>query len=414
MHKHLSAVFALSLAAAALLSACGQGTPGAAQAPAAPQVSVAEVISQPLNEWDEFTGRLEAPQTVEVRPRVSGYVERVAFTEGALVAKGELLFQIDARPFEAEVKRLEGELRRAQARAALTRSERERGARLKAKHAISAEDFDARASAAAEADAGVAATAAALEAAKLNLGFTRITAPIDGRVSNARITEGNLVTAGSSLLTTVVSTDKVYAYFDADESVYLKYAQLAREGRRPSSREHKNPIYLGLANEPGHPHLGHVDFVDNRVNPATGTIRGRAVFDNADGAFTPGLFARLKLVASETYEGVLINERAVATDLSNKFVLVLDKDGKAQYRPVTLGPKLDGLRIVKAGLKAGERIVVNGLQRVRPGMGVTPKPVSMAEPAQLDRLQAQRQAVEDALAAKAQASAAPANARTRS
>lgn len=382
----------LVLALTVALSACGQAAPPGA-APMVPQVSVAEVLAQPLNEWDEFTGRLEAPQTVEVRPRVSGYVEQVAFTEGALVAKGALLFQIDARPFEAEVRRLAAELKRAQARLRLATSEHERGARLKLRNAISTEASEARASAADEAAAAVAATEAALAAAQLNLEFTRITAPIAGRVSNAPITVGNLVSAGSSLLTTLVSTDRVYAYFDADESVYLKYSKLAQDGTRPSSREHQNPIYLGLANETGHPHLGHVDFVDNRVDPTTGTIRGRAVFSNAQGQFTPGLFARLKLVASGTYEGILVSDRAIGTDLGKKYVLVLGPDNKTQYRAVTLGPKLDGLRIVRSGLSRGERIVVNGLQRVRPGMAVTPKSVAMAEPAELDKLYAQHQAV---------------------
>lgn len=418
MRKDINLTIGLVLIAAVLLSACGKADNAGAGAPPAPQVSVAEVIHRELNEWDEFTGRLEAPKTVEIRPRVSGYIEKIGFTEGALVKKGDLLFQIDPRPFEAEVKRLAAELKRTQSRLELTRSEHARGERLKAKNAISTEESDARATAAAEAEAAVAATAAALDAAKLNLEFTRITSPISGRVSNALITEGNLVAVGTSLLTTVVSTDTVYAYFDADESVYLKYTQMAKNGERPSSRVHKNPIYLGLANEFGYPHLGYVDFVDNQVNPTTGTIRGRAVFDNSTGDFTPGLFARLKLVASGSFDGILINDRAVGTDLGKKFVLVVDKDNKTAYRAVVLGPKAEGLRIVKQGLAVGDRIVVNGLQRVRPGMVVAPKMVAMAEPSQLDKLYAQRKAVEDAARANdkpvAQAeSSAQGNADTR-
>ncbi len=261
------------------------------------KVSVAKVLEQPVNEWDEFTGRLEAPETVEIRPRVSGQIDEVAFTEGALVKKGDLLFQIDPRPFQAEVRRLEAQL--AQARATATRSENEaqRGERLRLSNAISAEPADSRTSAAQEARAAAAAIQAQLDLAKLNLSFTRVTSPISGRVSRAAITAGNLVTADVTPLTSVVSTDKVYAYFDADERVFLKYTQLARQGQRGQA----TPVYMGLSNEDGNPHQGQMNFVDNQVNPQTGTIRGRAVFDNKDGAYTPvGLYARLKLVGSGT------------------------------------------------------------------------------------------------------------------
>ncbi|PWB35162.1 efflux transporter periplasmic adaptor subunit [Pseudomonas sp. SDI] len=385
------------LAALALLvmSACGR-TPEAVQAPAAPKVSVAKVIEQPINEWDEFTGRLEAPETVEVRPRVSGQIDQVAFTEGAQVKKGDLLFQIDPRPFQAEVRRLEAQLQQARASAIRSANEAQRGERLRSSNAISAELAESRTSAAAEARAGVTAIQAQLDLARLNLSFTRVTAPITGRVSRAQFTAGNIVSADVTPLTSVVSTDKVYAYFDADERVYLKYTQLARDGQRGQS----TPVYLGLSNETGNPHLGQMNFVDNQVNPKTGTIRGRAVFDNRNGEFTPGLYARLKLVGSATYAAVLINDEAVGTDLGKKFVLVMDKDNKADYRAVELGPKLEGLRIVRNGLSKDDRIVVKGLQRVRPGSPVTPQDTPMASEATLAALAQQRQALEASLPGK--------------
>lgn len=231
---------------------------------------------------------------------------------------------------------------------------------------------------------------AQLDLARLNLSFTRVTSPISGRVSRAAITAGNLVTADVTELTSVVSTDKVYAYFDADERVYLKYTELARQGRRGAT----TPVYLGLSNEDGNPHLGQMNFVDNQVNPATGTIRGRAVFDNSDGRFTPGLYARLKLVGSGTYSAVLITDEAVGTDLGKKFVLVMDADNKSAYRAVELGPKIEGLRIVRSGLSKDDTIIVKGLQRVRPGSPVAPETIPMASQATLAALAQQRQALE--------------------
>ena len=381
----------LTLALSLLLSACGQAPEAMQQMPTA-KVSVAEVIEQPINEWDEFTGRLEAPESVEVRPRVSGFIDQVAFDEGSLVSKGDLLFQIDPRPFQAEVKRLEAQLQQARAQALRTASEASRGERLRKSNAISAELADARASAAAEAQAAVAGIQAQLDNARLNLSFTRVIAPIDGRVGRAQITAGNLVNAGQSLLTTLVSTDRVYAYFDADERVFLKYVELARQAG--GQTRDASPVYLGLSSEDGHPHLGELDFLDNQVNPQTGTIRGRAVFDNRDGRFTPGLYARLKLVGSSQYAAALIRDEAVGTDLGKKFVLVLDKDNAVQYRAIELGPKLEGLRIVRSGLSKGERIVVNGLQRAFPGATVDPQTVPMADAATLAQLARLRQSVD--------------------
>ena len=385
--------FPLALTAMLVLSACGKSQESAQQMPA-PKVSVAEVIEQPLNEWDEITGRLEAPESVQVRPRVSGFIDQVSFTEGTLVKKGDLLFQIDPRPFQAEVKRLEAQLQQARSNLARTNKEAQRGERLRESNAISTELAEARSTAAQEAKAAVAGIQAELDNARLNLSFTRVTAPIDGRVSRAEVTAGNLVNASESLLTSLVSTDKVYAYFDADERAFLKYSELARKAGNDSRG--KSPVYLGLSNETGNPHLGQLDFLDNQVNPRTGTIRGRAVFDNRDGQFTPGLYARLKLVGSDTYDATLIQDVAVGTDLGKKFVLVLGENNAVAYRSVELGPKLEGLRIVRSGLAKGDRVVVNGLQRAMLGSTVDPQSVPMADEKTLAALEKQRRAVASA------------------
>ena len=364
-----------------VLAACEKSPAATTNAvPPAPKVSVADVLVRPVTEWDEVTGRLEAPESVVIRPRVSGYIDHVAFKEGALVKKGDLLFQIDPRPFQDEVNRLQAQLEQARATATRTASEAVRGNKLFDSKVIGSEENDARNAAGIEAKAAVAATQAQLEAAKLNLSFTEVRAPIDGRVSRAELTEGNLVNADQSVLTSLVSTDKVYAYFDIDERVYLKYVDMEHKGQLGSN----TPVYLGLSSEDGFPHLGQLDFVDNQVNAKTGTIRGRAVFDNRDGQFTPGLYARVRLVGSPTYDAALVDDAAIGTDLGKKFVLVLTKDGKVTYRSVDLGPKLDGLRVVRTGLGKGDQIVVKGLQRVRSGMAVNAELIPMADQAALD------------------------------
>jgi RND family efflux transporter MFP subunit len=297
------------------------------------------------------------------------------------VKKGAVLFVIDPRPYEAELARAVADLARARTRAALAGREVARAQRLVDVQAISREEFETRTSAEAESRASIAAAEAAVATARLNVEWTRVRSPISGRVSRAEVTAGNLVQAGpptATLLTTVVSLDPVYVYFEGDEQTYLHYGELARAGTRPSSRDTRNPIQLGLANEQGFPHQGYVDFVDNQLNPQTGTIRARAVFSNSDRVFTPGLFARLKLVGSARYKAVLVLDRAVGTDQDKKFVLVLKPDSTVEYRPVQLGRLVDGMRIVRAGLHAGDRIVINGLQRARPGMKVTPTVTAMA------------------------------------
>ena len=363
---------------AALLTGC---QPQAAPSAPAPQVNVAKVIERKVNDWDEFTGRIQAIDSVEIRPRVSGYIERIAFTEGGSVKKGDLLFVIDPRPYRAELQRAQADAAGAKTRAELARNEVARAERLLAARAISQEEYDERVNRAHETGSAVEAAAAAVEVARLNLEFTQVVSPIDGRVGKAEVTPGNLVGSGerATLLTTVVSIDPVYVEFTGDEQVYLKYNAMSKSGERASSRDEPNPVWMGLANETGFPHPGHMTFVDNQLDPATGTIRGRAIFRNPDGLFTPGLFARIKLLGSGQYNAILINDRAVATDQNQKFVLVLGEDKTLSYRPVKIGRTVQGLRVVLDGLKPGETIVVNGIQRVRPGMSVSPQTVPMDE-----------------------------------
>jgi RND family efflux transporter MFP subunit len=369
--------------AAAVLTLLLQGCKSQAEtqsAPPAPQVTVAAALERNVQQWDEFTGRLEAVESVEVRPRVTGYIESVNFTEGSIVKKGDLLFVIDPRPYRAELEKAEAELARAVAAAELATSDVKRSEKLLDVRAVSREEYDQRINAERESQASVAAARAAVTTAKLNLEFTRVTSPIAGRVSRAIVTSGNLVTGGSTqatLLTTVVSIDPIYVTFEGDEQVYLKYTELARRGDRPSSRDAANPVLMELANEEGFPHKGAMTFVDNQVDPRTGTIRARASFDNKDGYLTPGLFARVKLLGHSSRPTVLVDDRAVGTDQSQKFVYVVDSDNKVSYRSVKVGRLSDGLRIVEEGLQAGENVMVNGLQRVRPGVVVAPEKVAM-------------------------------------
>src|ERR1700687_1733104 len=351
---------------------------GAPQQP--PEVSVAEVICKQIGDADEFTGRLEAVHAVEVRPRVSGYLQRVQFKEGEIVREGNLLFQIDPRPFQAEVDRLKGELSQAKAQRSRAQSDFDRAERLHNNDGMSAEEYDRRAAVRNEAEARIASTEGALRGAELNLEFTRVTAPITGRVGRAEITEGNLVESGAAQvkpLTTLVSLDPIYVYFDVDEQTYLKYARLT-ESHGTSSHELRSTARLGLADEDGFPPLGQVSFVDNQVSSSTGTIRLRATFANKNLALTPGLFARIRLQGVGAHSGCLAKDEAVVTDLNQRYVFVLGTNNTLAYRPVKLGPMAEGLRVVRDGLHEGDVIVVNGLQRVRPGAAVTPKKVSMA------------------------------------
>jgi multidrug efflux system membrane fusion protein len=377
-------VFSSILSSAIVLTGCVAGE--ASNAPAAlpaPEVTTAVVATHELSDWADFTGRLEAVENVAVRPRVGGYVEAVAFTEGARVAKGDLLFQIDRRPFEAEVERLTAERDRARAELELAHSYRNRAERLLAQNATSREEFEQVESDAAVAKAQLGAAEAALDTAALNLSFTRVTSPIAGRVSRAIVTAGNLVD-GSTLLTTVVSDSPVYAYFDIDEHTYLRHVSDA------DARTRETAVHVGLINENGYPHAARLDFLDNQVDPDHGTIRARAVLDNADGFFTPGLFVRLQLVSPLKLTAALVDDRAIGTDLGRKFVFVVDEHNVVQYRSVVTGRSVEGLRVVSEGLESGDVVIVNGLQRVRPGVPVNATQVAMdrGAPGALARLAA--------------------------
>lgn len=332
----------------------------------APQVTVAPAVERVVADWDEFTGHFEAVNSVEVRPRVGGFVQRVAFTEGATVHQGDVLFVIDQRPYQAEVSRAEAVLAQARTRNQLATMEVERAKKLVSSQAISREELDARTSGQAEGDAAIRAAEAAVKIARLNLEWTVVRAPITGRVGRAEITAGNLVQTGPSpsLLTTIVSLDPIYVYFDTDEQAYLKY--MGAQSTGPKGQE----VLIGLANESGFPHQGRLNFVDNRVNGASGTISARAMLSNPNGLFTPGLFARVRLLGSQRHPATLVQDQAVGTDQDRKFVLVLKEDNSVEYRPVVTGRVIDGLRTVVSGLKPGERVVINGMMRVRPGMKV--------------------------------------------
>src|SRR5215471_14247375 len=362
---HLNEAHTVLIGTALLAVGCGQAQP--AFAPPPPAVTVADVEEREIAEWDEFIGRLEAVDAVEVRPRVSGYVERVAFKEGEDVRKGALLFQIDPLPYQAELARAEAVLAEARSAAALAGRALERSRPLVAAEAISREEFDNKTASAERAAAGVRAAQAAVATARLNLEWTRVRSPIRGRVGRAEVTPGNLVQAGSPRLTMVVSQDPIYLTFDADERSYLKY--IAR--RADGTGERRIPVAMSMANEEGSfPHRGFLDFIDNRLDPRTGTARARAVFSNHDETFAPGLFARVRLYGGVARPAAVVADRAVGTDQDKKFVLVLKADSTVEYRPIELGRLVEGYRVVTAGLKAGEPIVVNGLQRVRPGMKV--------------------------------------------
>jgi membrane fusion protein, multidrug efflux system len=348
-------------------------------APQAMPVSVAAVGENEVTAWDEFSGRLEAVERVDVRSRVAGAVQAVHFREGMLVKKGDLLITIDPAPYAAEAQRAEAQVAAAQAHFTHAQSDHARAQRLWDDKAISQREFEDRLNAMREAEANLHAAQAQLETAKLNLGYTQVRAPISGRIGKLEITTGNLVAAGpgAPVLTTLVSVSPIYASFDTDEQVVTRALGSLPGGSSARTLIERIPVQMGTAATDDTPHQGRLQLIDNQVDAKSGTIRVRATFDNKDGTLIPGQFARIRMGQAQTTRALLVNERAVGTDQNKKFVLVVGADNKAEYREVSLGASVGGLRIVKGGLKAGERIVVNGLQRVRPGSLVQPQVVDM-------------------------------------
>jgi RND family efflux transporter MFP subunit len=385
-----SSVISLAATAAlAVLTLSGCSSDAAAQhaaaPPPAPQVTVARVISRTVTDSETFSGRFSAVDHVDVRPRVSGYISSVNFVDGTVVHKGQVLFVIDPRPYQADYQHAEADLDQARAQAALAKAEQTRAVKLLVARAISKDEFDTRTANARQSAGNVEAAKAAVDSAALNLTFTRVTSPIAGRVSRAIVTTGNLVTNGQTLLTTVVSLNPIYVEFNADEQAYLTFEKYAATNARKDARTSAGPdalgnsVYVGLADENGYPHQGRLVFMDNSLDSQTGTIYARALLTNTDGHFVPGLFARVKLIGNDHYPAVLINDSAIGTDQTMRFVLLLGADNKVEYRPVELGPIVDGMRVVKSGLKPGDTIVINGLMRVHPGMQVSPQLIAMGE-----------------------------------
>ena len=362
---------------AAALSACGEKPPQAAAAPA-PPVTVAQPVKRTVTDWDEFTGRFDAIEQVDVRPRVGGFVTNVEFKDGDMVRTGDLLYLIDSRPFEAVAEQANGQLSDAHAKAELAKRDLDRGLTLVETSAVSEQVVDQRRQALQAAHAAETVAEGTLKAAQLNIEFSHVLAPITGRVSRHLVSVGNLVQGSdngtSTLLTTIVSLDPIYIYFDMDEATYLKNNRLWFEGKRPSSRETANPVQVSLSGETKPSHDGKMDFIDNRLDVSTGTLRGRAVIPNKDLSILPGQFGRVRLIGSAAYEALLIPDVAIATDQTRKIVFVVKDDDTVEARPVVLGPLDEGLRVVREGLKPDDRVIIDGLQRARVGAKVSPHP----------------------------------------
>jgi membrane fusion protein, multidrug efflux system len=341
-------------------------------------VNVVTVIEKEVNEWDEFTGRLEAVESVEIRPRVSGYITEIHFEAGAIIKNGDLLYVIDPRPYQADFDRAAAEFERMQAQLKLSQIELDRAKDLRSKNTISASEFDQKAATYQGSSAAARSAEAAKNSAALNLEFTQIKSPIDGRVSDARITVGNLVQPGAgaeSVLTTVVSVDPIYARVDADENAVLKYVKLSEEGKRVSARTKKIPAWIELGNETGFPHEGDIDFVDNRLDSGTGTVRARVVLKNWNPTFiTPGFFVRVRIAGATPYRAALIADKVISSQQGLKFAFVVKPDNTVERRNLETGTIFEGKRIVKSGLKDGEKVISTRLQIVQPGMRVTPVP----------------------------------------
>src|SRR5438105_4692084 len=372
----------LIMVLAIALAGCGdKSAPQAAVAP--PSVTIAQPTKRTVTDWDEFTGRFEAVEEVQVRARVGGFVTSVEFRDGAFVKTGDLLYVIDARPFEAVAEQADGQLSDARARAELAKRELDRALTLNQTQAVSDSIVDQRRQTLQAARAAEMQAEGALKAAKLNIEFTHVMAPITGRVSRHLVTPGNLVQGsegGATLLTSIVSLDPIYIYFDVDEATYLRNSRLWFEGKRPSSRDTPNPVEVTLTSETRPSHEGKMDFLDNRLDVSTGTLRSRAVIQNKDLSILPGQFGRVRIIGSSPYEALLLPDTAIATDQSRKIVFVVKDDNTVEAKPVTLGPLDEGLRVIREGLKAEDRVIVDGLQRARVGAKVTPH-MAEAKPA---------------------------------
>jgi RND family efflux transporter MFP subunit len=363
----LSVLFVGTLA----LAGCDSKPPAAAQTP--PPVTVARALQKTITEWDEYTGRFTAVSTVEVRARVSGFIDSIHFKDGQIVKQGDLLFTIDQRPYKLAVEQAQADLERARAKLELATLDVQRATPLVASQVVTGREFDTRKSTQRDAAAGVNSSEAALKQAQLNLEWTEVRAPAAGRISDRRVDAGNLISGGetgATLLTVIVSIDPIYFQFDGSEADFLRHSRLAAAGLGPSTRDVQGPVAVKLADENDFTHTGRMDFVDNTVNAKTGTIRGRAVFDNKDGLLTPGYFGRLRLYGGES-NVLLVPDSAIASDQSNKIVFAVGNDGTVSVKRVELGPIVEGLRVIRAGLSPSDRIVIDGLQRARPGQKVT-------------------------------------------
>jgi multidrug efflux system membrane fusion protein len=368
------AISLLVLVSALPLASCGKKEEAAA--PAAPPVTVANPTRKLTTDWDEFTGRFDAVEQVQVRARVTGFVTKVSFTDGAIVKVGDVLYEIDARQYQAAAEQAQGQLDDAKAKVVLAHRELDRATTLIKTQAISENIVDQRSQALAAAEAATLQAEGALKQAQLNVEYTKVVAPIDGRVSRHLVTVGNLVQgseSGATLLTSIVSLTPIYVYFDTDEATYVRNSRLWFEGKRPSSRDTPNPVQITLVGETRPSREGKMDFLDNRLDIGTGTLRSRAIVDNRDLSILPGQFARVRVVASGAYDALMVPDAAVANDQSRKIVMVVKPDDTVEARPVTLGPLDDGLRVIKEGLKPDDRVIVDGLQRARVGAKVAPK-----------------------------------------
>jgi len=356
------------------LSGCGKPAP-APQGQSGPPVTVAQPLAKKVTDWDEYTGRFTAVQSVELRARVSGYLDSIKFTDGQLVDKGQLLFVIDPRPFQATLDKAKADLKVEESRRDLAQLDLARATKLLAARAVSQEEYDTRAQTQAQSQASVASAQAAVRNAELDLEFTQIRAPFAGRIGDRKIDIGNLVSgaAAATLLATIVTQDPIYFEFDGSEADYLKYVRLATAGTRPSSRDAPNEVFVRLMDETKWTHPGRMNFVDNQLDPNSGTVRGRAVLANPGAIFQPGMFGRLRLIGSGQYEALLVPDEAIVSDQATKLVMVVGEDGTVTPHPVELGPKIDGLRVIKTGIAGTDKVVISGLTRARPGGKVSPQ-----------------------------------------